>query len=414
MDARIGQTSELEISRHVSDAIPKNTLVKAKWGMKLFRDWLTAWRVRCDGLKVLVDPEEMTASDLDYCLKFFYADVRKVDGKRYPPSSLKEIAAMIQFSFKHHYGKNFSFFKDKAFQSSRMVLDAEMKLSAKLGSINPPKRAASISFAAENELWENGSLGCSNPKQLLQTLIYSLGLHLSLRACQEHYDLEFGEDGQLKLKKDSNGEYLECMERVSKNKKFGLKCCRIEPKMTRVYQRPDDPNRCPIRIYKEYVAHRPDSHGCSFNKALYLAWIPNPRSIVWYKNSRLGIHSIQQTVRELAKGSPLLEEKFVTNTSLRRTARNRLIEAGIPDEVAKKKTGRLSEKADSAYIEPDSFERNMSEAIHGHTSTIQGHTSTNASSFDRNICLNVQGTADLPTFNFSNCNVSINIVNSKL
>ena len=74
MDARFGQTSELEISRHVSDAIPKNTLVKAKWGMKLFRDWLTAWRVRCDGLKVLVDPEEMTASDLDYCLKFFYAE----------------------------------------------------------------------------------------------------------------------------------------------------------------------------------------------------------------------------------------------------------------------------------------------------------------------------------------------------
>ena len=84
-----------------------------------------------------------------------------------------------------------------------------MKRSAREGNVKPKRRARSITFEEEKMLWENGSFGSSNPQQLLDTLIYFLGLHLSLRACQEHRDLIYGESSQLNVKTASEGEYIE-------------------------------------------------------------------------------------------------------------------------------------------------------------------------------------------------------------
>ena len=68
--------------------------------MKIFRAWLGEWRVRMDDtLKVLKDIEEFTRDDLDYVLKFFFAEVRKENGAWYPPETLKSMAAMIQHFF---------------------------------------------------------------------------------------------------------------------------------------------------------------------------------------------------------------------------------------------------------------------------------------------------------------------------
>jgi hypothetical protein len=63
----IGELRELVDSR-----IPENTKQKVDWVMKMFKEWLRCWRVRMDGLpKVLIEIEEFSANDLDYCLQFF-------------------------------------------------------------------------------------------------------------------------------------------------------------------------------------------------------------------------------------------------------------------------------------------------------------------------------------------------------
>ena len=206
------------MQKKMEDAVPQNTKAKAKWAMKLFNDWLTVWRVRLDGIKVLKDVNTFTKSDLDFCLQHFYCDVRKKDGQKYPPVTLKEIASMIQFDFNRSLNWSISLFLDKEFEMSRKVLDAEMRCMAREGLVKPKKKAAVISQNIEEEIWTNGSFGQSNPKQLITTLIYQLGLHLSLRASQEHYDLQFGKELQLTMKNEEQGEYLEYIERVSKNK----------------------------------------------------------------------------------------------------------------------------------------------------------------------------------------------------
>ena len=300
--------------------------------------------------------------------------------------------------------RNISIFKDYEFRSSRKSLDAQMKQAAAEGLVQPKKKAVVISDKEENDLWLNGTFGCASPKQLLLTLIYYFGMHFSLRAAKEHRDLEFGDNSQITLKVDRDGiEYLEYVERVSKNKRFGIKQARMEPKTTRLYSRSDE-SRCPVQYYKKYISHRPEKNGgkpcCSF----YLSVIPNPKDNKWYKPVPLGIHSIQNATKDLFKFSNV--EGFISNSSLRRTAQNRLLQGGLPDTAIKKKTGRISEAADLAYVEPKLYEKKMSEVLYGENNDAQAMTSYSQKK------LSISSSNDIPTpitfANCNNCSVTIN------
>ena len=194
-DAFVHITDE-ELEKFKKSRIPENTCTykKTLWIWKMFNTWRCEWRTRLDGpAKILKDPEEFTKFDLNVCLQYFISEMRKCNGELYPPETQKGIVSSIQHYFRNTLGKNWSVFLDPEFENARQVLDAMMKRSAQKGNVKPKRRARSITFEEEKMLWENGSFGSSNPQQLLDTLIYFLGLHLSLRACQEHHDLIYGE-----------------------------------------------------------------------------------------------------------------------------------------------------------------------------------------------------------------------------
>lgn len=170
----------------------------------------------------------------------------------------------------------------------------------------------------------------------------------------------------------------------------------MEPKMTRLYARSEEPNHCPVECYKQFIQRRPEANGGKACSAFYLSVIHAPKGKMWYKPIPLGLHSIQSTTKQLLKGSNI--EGFVSNSSLRRTAQNRLLTAGIPKEIIHKKTGRISDAADSAYIDQRIYEKQMSNAL---------YSNCNNSEYTLN---NVSKATSSPV-QFSNCNnctVSIN------
>ena len=378
--ARFCTASNESIEHLLKERIPPNTQRKVKWVMGIFNSWYGQWRARLtDELKVLKEMSEWTNNEINYVLKYFFCEINKVDGTPYPPRTLKEICACIQHHFNYSLHRSISLFKDNDFCELRQVLDAVMKKGAKEGLIKPKKQAQVISMEAEDKLWMNGTFGDDTPEKLLRTLIYLLGLHLSLRASQEHRDLEYGEHSQLALNETKAGEkILIYTERMSKNKQFGLRTCNAEPKVTSIHQNMENPDRCVVRLFEKYINHRPEQFGKKGCSAFYLSPMP-PTQIKsdnqqWYKSVPLGIHSIESTTKNAMKNLSD-EEGFFTNTSLRRTAKNRLIQNGIPPEVAAKKTGRISDMADQAYISRDLYERQMTHALYGNKeqSTINNH-----------------------------------------
>ena len=116
---RFAITSQKELEEDNEKSIPKNTRDKIKWAIKIYRTWLAEWRVRFDDSipKVLKPMEEFTHGDLDYALVYFYCEVKKVNGERYPPQILKEIASAIQHFFNHTLKWNISLFLDRDFKN---------------------------------------------------------------------------------------------------------------------------------------------------------------------------------------------------------------------------------------------------------------------------------------------------------
>lgn len=334
---------------------------------------MSDWRVRLDPkLKVFKELEEWDKEDWDYVMQNFLIELRRPNGDMYPPATIKGFVTCIQFKLQNFFNKNWSFLTDAGFIRTHQCIDAAMKLSAKEGFHVAPKRARTISLDEEEQLWTEGKFGMSNPKQLVETLLYHLGLHLSLRACGEHRDLVYGERSQLQLVSDVNGEFLLYTERMSKNAQVGVRKAHVEPKITRIYPH-GNKERCVIEMYKRYISHRPESFGGKGHEAFYLTPLKTVTSGIWYRCQPMGVHTIETVVKRLL-GPTVDPTVRVTNSSLRRTSKTRLLDGGVSKELASMKTGRISDKADRAYIDVRNSERLMSTVLYGAGATPETET----------------------------------------
>ena len=115
----------MEITESLLPAVAKSSVSKSQWAIKVFKDWLTDWKVQLDDIpKVLKHVNEVSTDDLNYFWKYFYCDVRKQKGERFPPQSLKEMVASIQYFFNNSLNWNISLFTEDEFRTSREVLDS--------------------------------------------------------------------------------------------------------------------------------------------------------------------------------------------------------------------------------------------------------------------------------------------------
>lgn len=249
--ARYVEVDAEKINQLLVSRVPKTTQRKQDWCMRLFREWLR--RRNFDK-----DLASLESKELNEMLVYFIPSVRKVDGKQYPPRTLKEIVALIQHHFNYALNRNISIFNDPEFEDCRRILDATMKESAMNGNVRPVRRAEVVTVEMENRMWNENVLGDTNPRQLVDTLVFYLGLHLCLRASQEHRDLRFGVSSQLKLLVTASDEqYLEYTENFSKNKRFGIKHSKMEPKVVHIFQAPQGGDRrCVVSLVKKYISHR--------------------------------------------------------------------------------------------------------------------------------------------------------------
>jgi hypothetical protein len=142
---RFVHSTQESIEKDMQNRIPLNTQKKCAWAVRLLRLWHDDWKCRLDGeMKVLKPVEEWSSGDLSYALRFFVTEVRKENGDRYPPQTLKELVAAIQHYFQNKLKIMVSIFKDKEFAETRAVIDAQMKISAAEGLVKIKKRAVCL------------------------------------------------------------------------------------------------------------------------------------------------------------------------------------------------------------------------------------------------------------------------------
>lgn len=123
------------------------------------------------------------------------------------------------------------------------------------------EKAEPFSISDEEQMWRNNILGESNLEQLLNTIIYLLGVHLSLHAVDEHKALKTGYFSQIKVKFDEHvdAHFLEYQEVRSKNHQGGLKDLNCKQKIVKAYANKEKPSQMCCTSLPEILRSVPQS-----------------------------------------------------------------------------------------------------------------------------------------------------------
>ena len=337
---------------------------KIKWAVNMFCDWRTE-RLSDHGVPMQIQNcdldrlSDVKQGDLAYSLSRFVREIKKLDGTEYPPNTLREIVIMIQMHL-HENGVYWKLLDHPEFLSLRNVLDNTMRERTAMG-LGVKQSSDIISLANENKLFEIGELGDNNPQQLLNTVIYMVGLHFALRGGVEHQRLRRpGFRTQIEFVTDHNNvERLVYKEDPLQKTIQGGIGCKNSRKIVHVYPASDE-RRCPVRILKKYIRLMPPPKTC---QKFYLRPRPKFTHTVWYCDQPYGNHKLSSTIKLMCAKAGL-KGKF-TNHSLRATSASRMYENDIPEQVIKEITGHHSECVRTYKRTPESIKERASMTISG-------------------------------------------------
>ena len=201
-----------------------------------------------DPTLVHIDGEliDMSLDENNFALPQFIMELHKKNGDNYPSEMVYEIIICLQL-FLNMHGQHFKLLDEEDCMIIRNTLDNHMKELAELGCVKPRNKAC-ITVEEEMLPWQHGILGNSNPKQLVEMLLYLFGIHFALCAGAEHPSLRVGPNSQLKVKVDSSStlRYLEYREDWSKNNQGGIGDIQKQRKVVRAYKNTKGPNKCAL------------------------------------------------------------------------------------------------------------------------------------------------------------------------
>ncbi len=104
-------------------------------------------------------------------------------------------------------------------------------------------------------MWKTGILSEAQPKQLCETVLYLLGLHLALRGGDEHKRLhQPGFNPQIEITTNLTGNKMLVYHEdlVSKTHQGGIDSRKTDQRIVNVYVNPNE-ERCPVRLYEKYM-----------------------------------------------------------------------------------------------------------------------------------------------------------------
>ena len=120
--------------------------------------------------------------------------------------------------------------------------------------------------------------------------------------------------------------------------------------------------RCPVGQFKYFLSRRPPE--LRESGPFYLAVIERPKTEVWYKKQRLGIHSIDQMMKNIVKSNPVaLSGKKLTNHSARKTLVKKLRTANVERQSIIQVTGHASEQSLQDNVEATEQEQQVLSSI---------------------------------------------------
>ena len=319
--------------------------------------------------------EDLPPEELDRLLGHFFVSIRKNDGSIYEPDTLTSFQRSLDRHLTKDLHKSYSIIRDTQFAPSREKLKAARKWLKSNGKGNKPNAAEALEPLEIEKLWSEGGLGSQSPEQLQRTIWWLISTHMGTRGCDEHHKFQLGD---FTIKSSPDGlEYVEfSAERGTKTrtgetvKSTNADARTFKPKM---WATPENPERCPVALFKKFVAHRPPEMSTP-NSPLYLT-VNHRRSdySYWYKKQCLGVNYIDKMMKSVVSGTTITGRK--TNHSARKTMVETLCRANIPDSTVMQLSGHKNVQNLNHYKKPSmEQQKSMSHLLSNNCSIAQQPT----------------------------------------
>ena len=199
--------------------------------------------------------------------------------------------------------------------------------------------------------------------------------------------------GDITLKEDDTGRYLELRERCTKTRTGETKDAReFAP---RAYENVENPDRCPVELYLKYASHRPVS--TLIDEAPFFLAVNNMNKDIekkrsWFKTSKIGRNSIAYFMKTMAQSAGLNGK--LTNHSVRKTTCTKLLQAGITPTLIQQVSGHKDVRSISNYATASSHQIREMNRILSNTDSSIGAPAVTASDPSPAISENVENIAE--------------------
>ena len=333
-DDRISQLKQIRLK--------PNSESKVNWGVNAYNDW-RSYRLETFQYDFAIynadlnDRPNSLPENLNEALCRFIPEVTKQKGEGlYPGRTLYQLISAIQkYLNVNKIQLEIAEGKGPEFEDVRIALDNVMKerTAANIGIVK--RQAGLVTEDIENSMWQQGILGEDTPEKLRNTVLFLLGLNVTLRAVDEHYNLHREmptKPSQLQFECDSNGIrcLVYCEDFVTKTHDGGIKDRKNDRKVVYVYPN-QDKTRCTVRLMDKHLSLCPLYYR---KENFYLQCRVKTTPKLWYQEHVIGKNMISKVVKLMLRKAKI--EGFFTNHSLRRSGGQGFSEQGWIGNWSKK------------------------------------------------------------------------------
>ena len=271
----------------------------------------------------------------------FVQEIRRKDGKEYPPSSLNCVVSAVQRYLRENGRPAVCFYDERnsTYDMLRKSLDAKLKMLASKGIGGLPKQAQPISPQMESELWQKKIFSRETGEALTNVVFWYSSKMFGLRAADEHKELEVS---QFSIATDERGKFIRYVGRTCKNWQGGLNHRNIEPKDLKIYAKPELGERCAVSLFQYYLSLIP-TVGYFYRRPL----IGSPTR---YSVQVIGKNRLALIVKNFCHKAGF--EGNFTNHSGKVTCATELFSNNIDEQLIMKQTGHRSQDAVRKYKRP--------------------------------------------------------------
>ncbi|XP_033821910.1 transcriptional regulator QRICH1-like [Periophthalmus magnuspinnatus] len=265
-------------------------------------------------LRFQEDLVSSAVAELNLALSLMTKEARGLDEEEFSPDVLYYVFLCIQ-KYLSENGRVDDIFSDPYYtrfsESLHKLLDGWKPSVHPLGYIIP-------SHVTEEMLWECKQLGAHSPTTLLTTLMYFNTKYFRLITPEQHMKVAFSKVLRHARKNPGNSKDKATSIRLLKGPGLTSPGTKVSDEMyEEQVEEPDNPLRCPIKLYDFYLFKCPQSVK-GRNDAYYMTPEPvvAPNSPMWYSSQPLNSQQVEQMLSRIIVVQEIQELFFSTAVTI--------------------------------------------------------------------------------------------------